>query len=172
MDQPKYLFDEKQFLGLNKFSILRRMVLSIFCFLIYYYSREENDAKINVPPQSGEFMFYMGIIILAVSVLLVFVLHLQTRVIQNAIILEGLWTARKVKIDLKGIVEVKKITYSRYFFNRPVYNLNLKKRIRFYTRGKDAIELTDRDGLVYVIGSQRAEELLRVLESQVKTNDS
>jgi hypothetical protein len=38
--------------------------------------------------------------------------------------------------------------------NNPVYNLHKKGTIRFYSYGKYAVKLTDKDGLVYLIGSQ------------------
>jgi hypothetical protein len=52
--------------------------------------------------------------------------------------------------------------------NRAVYNLHLKGTIRFYTRGVDAVELTDKDGLIYLIGSQKAEELTRVIKNKLR----
>jgi hypothetical protein len=91
-------------------------------------------------------------------------LHIHTKVINHSLILDGLWTSRKVKIDLNNIVEVKKVKYSKYLLNRPVYNLHFKNKIRFFTQGNDAIELTDKDGLKYRIGSQKADELKKILE--------
>jgi len=82
--------------------------------------------------------------------------------------LDGLWTTRLVKIDLNSIVKVEKGSYSRYFFNNPVYNLHKKGTIRFFTSGNDAIHLTDRDGLVYIIGSQRVNELERAIREEMK----
>ena len=57
--------------------------------------------------------------------------------------------------------------YSKYILNRSVYNLHLKGTIRFYTRGVDAVELTDKDGLIYLIGSQKSEELARVINQEL-----
>ena len=48
-------FTEKQYLGLNKMSFFRRMALSIFCFLAYYWS--ENHDK------SGDLFFFLGILL-------------------------------------------------------------------------------------------------------------
>ena len=81
-------------------------------------------------------------------------------------IFDGLWTARKVKIDINSLVDVKKIKYSRFFLNKSVYNLHYKGKIRFFTRGKDAVQLTDNDGQIYIIGSQRAKELVRVINKK------
>ena len=49
----------------------------------------------------------MGIAIIVISTLLVLVLHFHTQVQNGSIILDGLWTARKVKIDLHSILHVK-----------------------------------------------------------------
>jgi len=152
-------FIEKQYLGLNKTSLTRRMTLAIFCFAAYYW-RENHD-------KSGELYFFLGIAIMIISILLLFVLHFKTQVKNGSIILDGLWTSRKIKIDTISIVSAKKVEYSKYFLNRAVYNLHLKGTIRFYTRGADAVELIDKDGLVYLIGSQKAEELTRVIQNKL-----
>lgn len=153
-------FEESQYLGYNKLSFLRRIVLALFCFFAYYWSEEQN--------KSGDLFFIMGIAIIAISALLVFVLHFHTNVQNGSITLDGLWTARKVKIDLSSIEKVRKVEYSRFFFNQSVYNLHRKGTIRFFTRGKECVELVDKDGLVYLIGSQKADELTKALENEIK----
>ena len=157
MEEIKFL--EKQYLGLNEMSFIRRIALAIFCFVAYYWS--ENHDK------SGDLFFFLGISILVISALLVFLLHFETKIINGSIILDGLWTSRKVKIDINSIKSCQKVSYSRFFLNRSVYNLHYKKSIRFFTRGNDAVELTDQDGLVYLIGSQKAEELERVINKKL-----
>lgn len=156
----KYNFIEKQYLGLNKISLSRRMVLAIFCFVIYYL--RENQEK------SAELLFFLGIFILIISFILVFVLHFETKIKNGSIILDGLWTARKVKIDLKSIRKCEKVLYSKFFLNRSVYNLHFKGTIRFYTRGSDAVKLTDKDGQVYLVGSQKSEELARIINTTLQ----
>jgi len=79
-----------------------------------------------------------------------------------------LWTARKVKIDINSLISAKKVKYSRYLLNRSVYNLHIKGSIRFFTRGNDAVELTDKDGLTYLIGSQKSEELERIINEKLQ----
>ena len=153
-------FIEKQYLGLNKMSLTRRMSLAIFCFIAYYW--RENHHK------AGDLYFFIGIGIMVISILLFFILHFETKVINGSIILDGLWTSRKVKIYTSSIVSAKKVNYSKYFLNRSVYNLHLKGTIRFYTRGVDAVELIDKDGLVYLIGSQKTDELARVINNKLK----
>ena len=152
-------FLEKQYFGLNKMSLARRMSLALFCFTAYYW--RENHEK------SGELYFFLGIAIMIISIILFFILHFKTQVINGSIILDGLWTARKIKIDSASIVSAKKVKYSKYFLNRSVYNLHVKGTIRFYTRGIDAVELTDKDGLIYLIGSQKASELERVIQNKL-----
>ena len=159
MEEIKFL--EKQYLGLNKMSFFRRMALAIFCFVAYYWS--ENHEK------SGELFFFLGISILVISALLVFVLHFETKLINVSIILDGLWTSRKVKIDINSIKSCQKVSYSRFFLNRSVYNLHYKKSIRFFTRGNDAVKLTDKDGQIYLIGSQKAEELERSINNIINS---
>jgi len=152
-------FIEKQYLGLNKISLTSRIALAIFCLVAYYW-RENQD-------KAGELYFFIGIAIMIISILLLFILHFKTQVKNGSIILDGLWTSRKIKIDTVSIVSVKKVQYSKYFLNRAVYNLHLKGTIRFYTRGTDAVELIDKDGLVYLIGSQKVEELTRVIQNKL-----
>jgi len=155
----KIEFLEKQYFGLNKMSLTRRMSLALFCFTAYYW--RENHEK------SGELYFFLGIAIMLISIILFFILHFKTQVVNGSIILDGLWTSRKIKIDTSSIVTVKIVKYSKYILNRAVYNLHLKGTIRFYTRGLDAVELTDKDGLIYLIGSQKASELARVIQNKL-----
>lgn len=167
------LFEERQYLGYNKFSIIRRTLIAIFCFSVFFFS--ENEVLISIVGEkmkepevdTGQLFFLMGIITLVLSILLIFVLHIKTVITPGSLILDGLWTARKVKIDLNSIVGVRKIQYSKYLLNRPVYNLHRKGKIRFYTMGSDAVELTDRDGLIYIVGSQKASELVSAIEGQL-----
>ena len=158
------IFEEKQYLGYNKFSLMRRLVLAIFCFLVYFFS----ERLPNIKHQTIDLMFILGIAILVISVVLVFVLHIHTKIENGSLVLDGLWTARKVKVDLSSIKSVKKINYSKYLLNRPVYNLHRRGKIKFFTRGNEAVELTDKDGLKYVIGSQKSDELVEKLESKIQ----
>ena len=148
MSETEFL--EKQYFGLNKMSLARRLSLALFCFTAYYW--HENHEK------SGELYFFLGISIMIISIILFFILHFKTQVINGSIILDGLWTSRKIKIDTSSIVTVKRVKYSKYIMNRAVYNLHLKGTVRFYTRGVEAVELTDKDGLIYLIGSQKADQ--------------
>lgn len=163
MTEEKLLFEERQYLGYNKYSILRRMVLALFCFVAYYYTEDRE--------KNAGLLFLLGIVLLVVSIFTLFVLHLHTKVYQNRIELNGLWTMRKVKIDLAGITKIEKAPYSVYWLNNPAYNLHIKGTIRFYTSGKDAVLLTDKDGLIYRIGTQKQEELYRILASLINNQN-
>lgn len=160
--ESEILYEESQYLGYNRLSFLRRMVLALFCFLSYYWSENSVESE-----GSGSLLFFLGVAIIFVSAILVFILHFRTCVANGSLILDGLWTARKVKIDLSSIKDVTKVKYSRFFFNRAVYNLHLKGAVHFYTRGNECIQLTDKDGLKYLIGSQKPSELLRILKKQL-----
>lgn len=150
-----YLFVERQYLGREKTWISVRLVLALFCFVAYYLNLDHLASR--------QLFFIVGSAIIVVSIIMLYMLHYQIAVTANNIIIKGLWTTSLVKIDLASIVKVEKKPYSRYVFNNPVYNLHKNGKIRFYTGGKDAIWLTDRDGLVYIIGSQKADSLLTTI---------
>lgn len=154
--EVKPIYEEKQYLGYNKYSIMRRMVLALFCFIAFYFTEERE--------QNGDLLFLLGVFIIIISVVLLFILHLHTRVYADHIMLDGLWTTKKVKIDLRNIVNAEIVKLSNNMLNNPVYNLHFKGTIRFFTRGKQAIKLSDKDGLTYIIGSQRTDELFQVIE--------
>ena len=178
--QDDILYEEKQYIGYNKWSILWRTVLAMFCFVLYYWSENPKAvdvAMMEIPSSpvdedSGQLFFLMGIVLMTLSLILIFVLHIHTKIIGNSLILDGLWTSRKVKIDLSNITEVKKVKYSKYLLNRPVYNLHYKNKIRFFTQGNDALELTDKDGLKYRIGSQKPDEFYKILTRLTSDNKS
>src|SRR5476651_2433780 len=156
----KPAFTEKQYLGREFIPLTIRLALAMFCFAVDFFTDERE--------RSGDLLMVVGFAIIIISIIMGFLLHFQTQVINKSILLDGLWTTRLVKIDLNSIVKVEKGRYSRYFFNNPVYNLHKKGTIRFFTSGNDAIHLTDRDGLVYIIGSQRVNELERAIREEMK----
>ena len=156
----QYTFHEKQYLGRDYNFISIRMVMAIFCFIAYYWT--ENRER------NGELLLVAGCGILTISVIMLFVLHYKTIIKNKAIILNGIWTTRLVKIDLNSIVKLEKDDYSKYFLNNPVYNLHRNGTIRFYAGGKDAVKLTDKDGLTYIIGTQKALELYNAIDAEMK----
>lgn len=155
-----YSYQEKQYLGRDYTFISIRLVMAIFCFLAYYFT--DNRDK------NGELLLLVGCGILVISILMLFLLHYRTVINNKAVLIDGLWTTRLVKIDLNSIIKVEKSPYSKYILNNPVYNLHRKGSIKFYAGGKDAIKLTDRDGLVYIIGTQRQDEFYRVIMEELK----
>ena len=157
-DKPAFV--EKQYLGREFIPITVRLVLAMFCFAAYTFTDERES--------TGNLLALVGFAIIIISIIMGFLLHFRTRVQNKSVLIDGLWTTRLVKIDLNGIVKVEKAAYSRYLFNNPVYNLHSNGNIRFFTGGNDAIYLTDRDGLVYIVGSQHPNEFLRAIEAEMK----
>jgi len=155
MEDDKPLFVENQYLGRDRGWVSVRLVMALFCFTAYYISSErERDQQL---------FLLVGCIIILVSIIMMYMLHYRITVKNKSVILQGLWTTRLVKIDLNSIVKVESGAYSSYFINSPVYNLHQKGKIRFYAGGKSAVWLTDRDGLVYVIGTHHPNDLTRVI---------
>jgi len=160
--EDKPVFIEKQYLGREWIPVTIRLVLAIFCFAAYTFNFFTNATE------KADILAVAGFGIIIISIIMGFMLHFRIRVTNKSILVDGLWTTRLVKIDLNSIVKAEIGVYSRYLFNNPVYNLHQKGTIRFYTSGKDAIHLTDRDGLVYIIGSQHANEFLRAIKEEMK----
>lgn len=155
-----YFFQEKQYLGRDATWISVRMILALFCFVAYYLNIE------NLP--SRQLFFIVGTGIIVVSIIMIYMVHYQTTVRGKFLILNGLWSSKLVKIDLNNIAKVELKPYSSFIFNNPVYNLHKGGKIRFYSGGKDAVWLTDKEGLVYIIGSPRSEELARAITEAKK----
>lgn len=99
---------------------------------------------------------------------MMYMIHFRIIVNESSILLSGLWTARLVKIDVNSISKIKVKPYSTFLVNNPVYNLHQKGKIRFYAGGHDAVWITDRDGLIYIIGSQRANEFAKAIGKAMK----
>src|ERR1700744_2592499 len=158
----KPVFIEKQYLGREWVPVTIRLVLAMFCFAAYTFNffTDTND--------KADILAIAGLGIIFISIIMGFFLNYRIRVMNKSILITGLWTMRLVKIDLSSIVKVEKGTYSRYLFNNPVYNLHKNGTIRFYTSGRDAIHLTDRDGLVYIIGTRHIDEFYRVIMEEMK----
>jgi len=157
-DKPA--FTEKQYLGREFIPLTIRLVLAMFCFAAYFFTDERE--------RNGDLLVVVGFAIIIISIIMGFLLHFRTRILNKSVLLDGLWTTRLVKIDLNSIIKVEQGQYSRYLFNNPVYNLHSKGTIRFFASGKEAIFLTDRDGLVYIIGSHNANEFLRAIKEEMK----
>lgn len=159
--EEKPIYVENQYLGRDRGWLSVRLVLALFCFTAYY---------INIERESESQLFLLvGIAILFVSIVMMYMLQYRITVVEGSVKLSGLWTTRLVKIDLNSITKVERKPYSKFFINNSVYNLHQKGRIKFYAGGKDAVWLTDRDGLHYIIGTQRQVELEQaVLKAKTK----
>lgn len=150
------LYIENQYLGRNRGWMSVRLLLALFCFFAYYLN---NEHELN-----SRLFLVAGSVILLISIGMMYMLHYRIQVTENSILLSGLWTARLVKIDINSIFKVELKPYSKFLVNNPVYNLHQKGKIRFYAGGKDAVWVTDRDGLIYIIGSQRASEFFEAIK--------
>ncbi|EEI91738.1 hypothetical protein HMPREF0765_2685 [Sphingobacterium spiritivorum ATCC 33300] len=155
MEEPN-LFVEQQYLGRDKTWISVRLILALFCFIAYYLNLDHLASR--------QLFFIVGVAVILVSILMMYMLHYRTVVRENCVSISGLWTTRLVKIDMNSIAKVEKKKYSTFIFNNPVYNLHKNGKIRFYSGGNDAIWLTDKDGLVYVIGTHKQEEFYKAVE--------
>jgi len=165
-------------MGHNRLSMVTRYLMAMFCFIGYYWSENPKPVQVSFlrigsypihdTTGSGMVFFIVGISILAFSAGLTYVLHINTKVYPSTLILDGFWTARKVKIDLSNIVTIRKGRYVKSILRRAVYNLHNKGVIRFYTSGEDFVELIDKSGLIYRIGSQKLNELYSAVEAEMK----
>ena len=162
MEKSKPLFVEKQYLGRDYGRISIRMVMALFCFAAYYITERRE--------QNADLFLVVGCGILIVSIIMMFLLHYQTVVTDKSIILNGLWTTSRVIIDLNSITSVEKTEYSPFLINNPVYNLHKKGTIRFYAGGRDAIKLTDRDGLNYIIGTHVPDQFEKNILEAMKSS--
>jgi hypothetical protein len=146
MKNGKPLFDEKQYIGLNKASLMLRMVLAVFCFAVYYWNEKQG--------RDIEILFITGVAIIIISIILLFFVHLRTRIYHDRLILSGSWTSRKIEIKMNQIAEIDLVPYSKYIFDTPVYNLHRNSSVHFFTGGNQAMKLRLNDGLSYIIGTQ------------------
>ncbi len=177
MNNEFKIFEERQFMGHNRLSIIWRTVITLFCFVGYYWSENPKPVKISIInigyypalsiPNSGQIFFILGVLILILSSFLTYILHIHTKVYKDHIIIDGFWTARKVKINLNSIVHIRKSRYKKHIFRRAVYNLHSNGIIRFYTSGNEFVELKDESGFTYRIGSQKNTELYLLLKKQL-----
>ncbi len=153
------LFEEKQYLGRNPIMLVIRLILALFCFAAYFWSKNRE--------MSGNLFLVLGIVIITLSIILIFLIHFRTKVFSNSLELEQYWSIRKVKLPLRNILNIEVIHYGSFLINNPVFNLHLRGTIHFYTNGDHALKITDKDGLYYIIGSQQADKLKDLLQKQI-----
>lgn len=176
MQEAKAIFEEKQYMGHNRLSMIWRTLIALFCFVGYYWSENPKPVKVAIfrigsypldIPNSGQIFFLLGLLVLLFSLMLTYILHIQTKVYSEFIIIDGFWTARRVKINLDTIVHIRKSKYKKHIFRRAVYNLHSRGVIRFYTSGNEFVEIKDNTGFTYRIGSHKTPELYQVLKKQL-----
>ncbi|MCH8331899.1 MAG: hypothetical protein IH946_11075 [Bacteroidetes bacterium] len=164
MAENEEIYNERQYLGRNRHMLFIRLILAAFCFAAYYWSRNRE--------LSGGLFLVLGVAILSFSSILTFIIHFRTKIVNNSLELLMWFAIRKVKIPLKNIEDIEIVKYDRFRINNPVFNLHLKGRIHFYTTGNLVVRITDKDGLIYLIGSQNPEHLKdTLLEEMGKISD-
>jgi hypothetical protein len=178
LDKKNILFEEKQYMGHNRLSIVIRMLLALFCFLGYYWSENPKPIQVSIFKigsypikqfsNSGLVFFILGTSILIMSAGLTYIYHIKTKVYRGYVLLDGFWTSRKVRIELGKIKSIRKSRYKKNVLRRAVYNLHNSGMVRFYSSGEDFVELIDNQGFVYRIGSQKVNELYNTLKGQLK----
>lgn len=178
MEENDLIFEEKQYMGHNRLSIIWRMIIAVFCFIGYYWSENPKPVKVAIfyigsypvqdIPNSGKIFFLMGLLVLILSAVLIYILHIHSRVYNGYMIIDGFGAARKVKIDFNNIESIRKSRYKRNIFRSAVYNVHSNGIIRFYTSGEEFVELKDNTGFVYRIGTQRSTELYNAIKPQLK----
>lgn len=180
MNQHKILFEEKQYMGDNRLSTIWRMIIALFCFVGYYWSENPKPVQVAIfkighypvmhLPNSGKIFFVLGILILFFSIVLSYILHIHTKVFSGYMVIDGFWTARRVKINFNTITHIRKSKYKKHIFRRAVYNLHSRGIIRFFTSGTEFIEVKDDAGFTYRIGTQKSSELFLILKQQIKNS--
>lgn len=155
----RYTYIEKQYIGRDYIRICIRLVMAAFCFAVYVYERDRDNTV--------DLFLVVGFGIIGVSILLLFLVQYKTVIENKQVVITGLWTARRIVINLEEIVQVRKATYSRYFINNPVYNLHKNGTVRFFSSGTEAVVLTHKNGVEYYIGTQRPNEMYMVIQQEM-----
>lgn len=157
IEQP--IYEEKQYLGFNRLSMMRRLLMTLFSFGVYWWKKMNG--------LDGDLFFWLGMSIILLSILLLFVLHIRIRVFAQRLEINGLWTGKPVVIQLKDIRSVVRTRYSKYHLNNPVFNLKWKGMVKFYTDGEEAVEITDRSGMPFRIGTHTPGKLEGILKGLI-----
>lgn len=148
-------YSERQYLGFNRFGLIRRMVIMLFCFVFYFVS---DEAALN-----RDLFFYIGLFVLVLSAGALLINHLTTQIKDGKLRLIGPMTFKEVEFDLKNLREVEIRPYSRFVMNRPMFNWHRKGQLRFYTHGSMCILFKMEDGQVVKLGTQRPDALKAAL---------
>ncbi len=160
----KYDYQEKQYLGFNRFGIMRRTVIALFC-LIFYYASEVDDQTKNV-------FFLLAIVVLVLSLVSMMIQHLETRLEGSKLTLIGPMTFKKVELEMDGLRALEVKPYSKFLLNRPMFNLHRKESIRFFTYGKWCVEFETKNGERITLGTQRPQGLYEILSKFLAEDSS
>ena len=150
-------FHEKQYLGYNRFGIIRRTVIVLFCLGIYYFNGENGPDR-NV-------FFLLAIVVLVLSMVSLLIKHLDTKISGSELTLLGPMTHKRVELDLIGTKNIEITPFSPFLLNRPIFNLHRKETLRFFTHGKWSVEFTTSEGKVVRLGTQRPFVLKQAIET-------
>jgi hypothetical protein len=159
----KHDYSEKQYLGYNRFGIIRRTVIALFCLAVYFMSEVDDQMK--------ETFLLLAIVILVLSIASLLIQHLETRLDGSKLTLIGPMTFKKVEMDLDGLKYVEVKPYSKFLLNRPMFNLHKKNSQRFFTYGHWCVEFETKDGQVVTLGTQRPNGLKEILSKFVKADN-
>lgn len=151
----KYDYHEKQYLGYNRFGIIRRMVIALFC-LVFYATSQVDDQTKNV-------FFLLAIVVLVLSLISLLIQHLETRLEGSKLTLIGPVSFKKVELELKDLKSLEIKPYSRFLLNRPMFNLHKRNSIRFFTHGNWCVEFETKNGELITLGTQRPQGLYEIL---------
>jgi hypothetical protein len=167
-----FQFKEKQFLGYNQFYILIRLVLSLFCFIAYYWSENPKPVYTIIGnfrigsypakhiPNSGELFFLLGIFIIIFSIALLFIPHLKIKGNKDRITLIKFPSKKKIEIPLSEITFLRCKKVKGNLFLGTLFN-NDKQGIKsFFTNGDDAVEITMSSGKRFLVGTNKPIELV------------
>jgi len=157
----KYDYHERQYLGYNRFGVIRRTVIALFC-LVFYYASEVDDQTRNV-------FFLLALVVLVLSLISLMIQHLETRLEGSQLTLIGPMTFKKVVMDMEGLRSLEVKPYSRFMLNRPMFNLHRKESVRFFTYGQWCVEFETKDGQRVKLGTQRPKGLYEILSKYLDT---
>jgi len=103
------LFDERQTLGSVRFWTSWRFAVVLFCVAAYFVSEERNRSE------EGDLFLVVGTGVMVISILFIFLTHYRTIVQNGSLILTGLWSTKKVKLDFQSIDSCEIVKYSPFF---------------------------------------------------------
>ncbi len=127
MSYSTLIYEEKQFLGQNRFGRIIRLIFSMLCFLAYYWSENPNPVKVLIIkigsypiqhiPHSGTVFFWLGCFIMILSILFNFIYNIHIQIYSDRIFIKGMLTAKQVTVHIKDIKSVKVKSFRSSLFS-------------------------------------------------------